>query len=53
KVAVLRDIVLAAGNYTAEWNGKDGNGNPVSSGVYFYKMKAGSYQQTKKMILMK
>ena len=53
KVAVLRDIVLAAGNYTAKWNGKDGNGNPVSSGVYFYKMKAGSYQQTKKMILMK
>ena len=53
KVAVLREGVLSAGNYTAIWNGKDGNGSPVSSGVYFYKMKAGKYSQTKKMILMK
>jgi carboxypeptidase family protein/type IX secretion system substrate protein len=53
KVAILRDVVLSADNYTAVWNGKDGNGSPVSSGVYFYKMKAGKYEETKKMILMK
>jgi hypothetical protein len=33
--------------------GKDNNGRNVSSGVYFYKMKAGKYSHTKKMILMK
>ena len=35
------------------WNGTDDNNQPVSSGIYFYKMKSGSFEQTKKMILMK
>jgi len=35
------------------WNGEDGSGKNVSSGVYFYKMKAGTYTSTKKMIMMK
>ncbi len=39
--------------YSVVWNGDDNNGNPVSSGIYFYKLKAGEYTSTKKMILMK
>jgi len=35
------------------WNGKDDNSNPVSSGIYLYKIKSGKYSKTKKMILMK
>ncbi len=35
------------------WDGTDNTNKKVSSGVYFYKMKAGNYQETKKMILMK
>jgi len=35
------------------WNGTDENGKTVSSGIYFYKLKSGSFEQTKKMILMK
>ena len=35
------------------WNGTDDTGKSVSSGIYFYKMKAGTYISTKKMILMK
>jgi len=35
------------------WNGTDDSGKPVSSGIYFYKMEAEKYQETKKMILMK
>ena len=35
------------------WDGTDENNQPVSSGIYFYQLKAGKYTQTKKMILMK
>ena len=35
------------------WNGTDQNNKPVSSGIYFYKLKSGDFEKTKKMILMK
>ncbi|MDP8267570.1 MAG: T9SS type A sorting domain-containing protein [Candidatus Tenebribacter davisii] len=35
------------------WNGTDENGKTVSSSIYFYKLKSSSFEQTKKMILMK
>ncbi len=43
----------ASGNYSIVWSGRDNNNQAVSSGVYFYKMQAGKYSSTKKMILMK
>ncbi len=53
-VRTLVNEVQDVGSYTATWNGKDNNSNSVSSGIYFYKMKAsGRYTSTKKMILMK
>ena len=39
--------------YRVTWNGKDETGNSVSSGLYFYKLKAGDFNSTKKMILLK
>ena len=53
KVITLVDNELPADHHNVIWNGKDSNKKQVSSGVYFYKMKAGNYQETKKMILMK
>ena len=46
------------GNYTTRatavyWDGKDENGQHVSSGIYFYNIKAGSFTATKKMIVLK
>ena len=41
------------GTFEIQWDGKDNAGFSVSSGVYFYKIKAGDFSQTKKMILMK
>ncbi len=35
------------------WDGKDKNNKPVSSGVYFYQLKTGEQQITKKMMLLK
>lgn len=42
-----------AGSYTAVFDGRDNHGLPLASGVYFYKMNAGNYNATRKMILMK
>lgn len=35
------------------WDGKDESGNAVSSGIYLYRLEAGNYSSTKKMLLMK
>ncbi|MFA5832784.1 MAG: T9SS type A sorting domain-containing protein [Bacteroidota bacterium] len=48
EVATLVNEVMQPGNYTAQWNASG-----FSSGIYFYKMDAGSFVSTKKMILMK
>ncbi len=52
KVKTLINKKLPTGNHQVVWNGKDENCKPVSSGIYFYKMKAGEYTFTKKMILI-
>jgi hypothetical protein len=35
------------------WDGKDNAGSDVSSGVYFYKLSAGKFTATNKMVMMK
>jgi flagellar hook assembly protein FlgD len=44
---------LRTGYYTIEWNGKNDYGVKVSSGVYIYRIVAGKFVQTKKMMLLK
>ncbi|MCI0329600.1 MAG: T9SS type A sorting domain-containing protein [candidate division Zixibacteria bacterium] len=41
------------GWYEAFWDGRDENGAAVSSGIYLYQIRAGSYVETKKMHLVK
>jgi hypothetical protein len=41
------------GSYTAQWSGIDAHGDAQPSGVYFYRLTAGSVSETKKMILLK
>jgi hypothetical protein len=44
---------LPAGAFRVTWDGADMNGKAVSSGVYFYRLRAGDYVEIKKMLLMK
>jgi hypothetical protein len=52
-VRTLVSSVFNAAAYTEIWNGRSNSGNPVSSGVYFYKLVTKNFSKTKKMVLLK
>ena len=41
------------GTYSVPWNGRDATGKSVAAGTYFYKMEAGDFSQTRKMVFLK
>jgi flagellar hook assembly protein FlgD len=52
-VRTLVDEAQAGGTRSVVWNGRDDNGNAVSSGVYFYVLDAGKERLTRKLVLLK
>lgn len=53
EVATLVNEEQMAGIYEVEFNSHSGEGRNLTSGVYFYQLKADNYFETKKMILLK
>lgn len=53
KVKTLVNGVQLAGSYKTVWSGEDTNGNPVSSGIYFYKLSSRAETLIKKIMLLK
>jgi hypothetical protein len=54
--ALVRTLVndkKTSGEYKVIWDGKNEKREEVASGIYFYKLKAGDYSETKKMILLR
>ena len=49
----LVDEEKSVGDYSVIWDGKDAFGESVASGVYFYRIKANKFSETKKMLLLK
>ncbi len=52
-VKELKNGFTNEGSHSAQWDGTDSFGNQVSSGTYFYKLSAGIFSQTNKMVLLK
>jgi len=52
-VRTLYEGNQSAGRYQTVWDGENSTGMKVGSGVYFYRIQANSFIQTKKMILLK
>ncbi|MFQ6091186.1 MAG: FG-GAP-like repeat-containing protein [bacterium] len=53
EVRTLLDEHQKPGYYTVTWDGRDENGREVASGVYFYRLTAGEYTYTKRMVLLR
>ncbi len=50
RVATLVDDVRAAGAHEVRWGGRDDSGRPVASGLFFYRLDAGAFSRTKRML---
>jgi len=48
EVATIFSEEIPAGDYTRQWDATD-----LSSGIYFYRLQAGSYSEAKKLILLR
>jgi hypothetical protein len=49
----LVDGILPSARHEVNWNGRDGSGRAVASGVYFYSLITDDFRDTKKMILLR
>ena len=52
-VKTLVNRTQTAGFKSLQWNATNNSGHPVSAGVYIYSIQAGSFNETRKMILLK
>lgn len=50
KVKTLTNRTFSAGEHQVHWDGTSGNGEAVASGIYYYQLKAGAFQDTHKLI---
>jgi hypothetical protein len=52
-VRKLIDDVLSPGHKSVTWDGRDLQGHAVASGLYFYRLEAPGFSETRTMILMR
>ncbi len=53
EVVRLVDEEMSAGSYVVDWTGTTERGTDVTSGIYFYKMEADNFRETRKMMLIR
>jgi hypothetical protein len=50
---LLDGEVKEAGLHVLDWNGRDFNGEPIASGVYFCRLQSGKFSASRKMVLLR
>jgi flagellar hook assembly protein FlgD len=53
EVKTLINSIQDPGYKSIQWNATNNAGQPISAGVYLYRIEAGEFRQTKKMVLLK
>ena len=52
-VSTLVDAHQSAGYWSLQWDATSDNGNPVSAGLYIYKIEVDEFSHSRKMVLLK
>jgi hypothetical protein len=53
EIASLVSEKKTPGSYVARWNGKDKQGQIAAAGIYLYRIEAGNFNETKKLLFLK
>jgi|GEM_PF-1715659 len=53
KIRCIVEGIITPGHYSVLWDGKDDYGRQLPSGVYIYRLEAGEFVESKKMILLR
>lgn len=52
-VALVDGRAMPAGRHSETWSGRDGSGRRMAGGVYFYRLSAEGFSETRRMVLVK
>ena len=52
-VKTIVDETIEAGYHSAIWNGMSESGQSVSNGIYFYRLTAGDFKESRKMVVLR
>lgn len=53
EVTTLVNRTMNAGRHSVVWNGTDASGKPMGSGLYIYRLTAGDFTKSRKMLLLR
>ncbi len=53
RIATLTEAQFSAGRHQVTWDGRSDNGLPAASGTYLYRLEAGDFRMTRKLLLVR